>query len=80
MEPERSGVEAFTVGFSGAADTTEVADEFEGGERVVPPGQLEALGEGFRGSIGNDMEEEIETGVSRGEEGSGHVLCKTHWG
>lgn len=64
VKPECGGVETFTVGFSGTADATEVADEFEGGEGVVRPSQLEPLKEGLRGSVRDHMEEEIKAGVT----------------
>jgi len=37
MQPESGGVEAFFVGLAGTTNTTEVTDEFEGGEWVVGP-------------------------------------------
>ncbi|GER44988.1 50S ribosomal protein L13 [Striga asiatica] len=42
----------------------EVVDELQGLQRVMLPRELQALGQGLRQRVGDDVEEEIKTGIA----------------
>lgn len=75
MDPQRSGVEVLTIGLSGAADATEVTDEFEGGEGVVGPRKFESFDENLWWGVRDNVEEEIERWVTCGDECWRTVFC-----
>lgn len=75
VEPEGGGVEALAVGLASAADTAEVADEFEGGKGVEGPGKFESLEDSLWWGVGDHVEEEVQTWISRCEECGRHVFC-----
>lgn len=78
MKPQSGGIKAFLVGLAGSPDTSEIADELEGGQGVMGPSQLEPLSERRRRSVRNHMEEEIKAGVTGGEEGGRVVLGENY--
>lgn len=80
MHPKSRSVEPLSIGLAGAVDRTKVSDELEGGEGVVGPGGGEEGGDGGGRGAGDHMEEEVEAGVARGEEGRGSVLGEAHRG
>jgi hypothetical protein len=80
VEPKRRRVETSFVGLASATYPSEIADELEGGERVVGPGQFEPLGQGLGWGIGHDVEEEVQARVAGGEVGGRAVLGVAHGG
>ena len=80
MEPKRRRVEPFFVGLASATYSSEIIDQFERGQGVMSPGQLESLGQRLGWGIGYHVEEEIKARVAGGEKSGRVVLCVTHLG
>jgi len=78
VKPEGGGIETFLVGFSGASDASEIENQFESQERIVDPGQVEAVDQLGGRRVGDDVEEEVEAGIAGGEEGGGEVFSEKH--
>ena len=76
VQPEGGGVETLFIRFAGASDSTEIADELESLERIMIPGELEAIGQGLRRRVRDDVEEEIQAGISGGEKGGREVFSE----
>jgi len=74
VHPERGGVEPLAVRLAGAAHAAEVAREAERGAGLGRPRVGEEGGDGRGRGARDDVEEEVEAGVPRGDERRRRVL------
>lgn len=67
VKPQRCCVKPFFVRLACASNSSEMADEFQRGQRVVGPRNRQTLDQIAGRRVGHDVEEEVEAWVAGGE-------------
>ena len=66
VKPKRRDVKPFFIRLSSASHTSKIKYQFQGGQRVIGPSQVQPLDQIIRQCIGHHVVEEVETRVPGG--------------